>query len=122
MFGAESVISSRCAVLVSIILVTFTMCSHAQDDRSDLDRLERQVQTLEINVRQLERTQGGLIDDSSGPALAFLFGVFCALWAQNSGRNSWLWFFLGLIFTVITVLFLLWKNGDDRRAEQTTSP
>ena len=48
-------------------------------------------------------------DDGS---VIFLFGAFCALWAQNTRRNPWLWFFLGLFFNVITVLVLLVKNSD----------
>jgi hypothetical protein len=45
----------------------------------------------------------------------FLFGAFCALWAQSTGRNAWLWFFLGLFFSVITVLVLLAKNSNDKK-------
>ncbi len=45
----------------------------------------------------------------------FLFGVFCAYWAQESGRSPWLWFFLGLLFGPITGIVLLVKNGADRR-------
>lgn len=48
-----------------------------------------------------------------GPPLFFLFGAFCALWAQNTGRNCWLWFFLGLFFSVVTIFFLLTKNAND---------
>jgi cell division protein FtsW (lipid II flippase) len=51
--------------------------------------------------------------DASGIAFV-LFGAFCALWAQNTGRNPWLWFFLGLVFNVVTVFVLLWKNSRDR--------
>jgi hypothetical protein len=57
----------------------------------------------------------------SGVAL-FLFGVVCALWAQNTGRNPWLWFFLGLLFSVITGLVMLYKNSRDRRTAPTLSP
>lgn len=46
-------------------------------------------------------------------ALLFLFGAFCALWAQNTGRSAWLWFFLGAFFNVVAVLFLLTKNSND---------
>ncbi len=42
-----------------------------------------------------------------------LFGAFCALWAQNTGRRPLLWFFLGVFFSVITVLVLLYKNSQD---------
>ncbi len=56
----------------------------------------------------------------------FLFGAFCALWAQNSGRSAWLWFFLGLFFSVFTVLFLLTKNSNDnfekRRFGRSSGP
>ena len=41
----------------------------------------------------------------------FLFGIFCAYWAQTTGRNAWLWFFLGLCFAPITGLVLLYKNA-----------
>lgn len=43
--------------------------------------------------------------------------VFCAIaiWAQNTGRNAWLWFFLGLLFSVITGLVMLYKNSKDRQ-------
>jgi hypothetical protein len=49
-------------------------------------------------------------------ALALLFGAFCALWAQNTGRNAWLWFFLGLLFHVFAVGVLLYKNAEERGA------
>ena len=47
----------------------------------------------------------------------FLFGIFCAYWAQTSARNAWLWFFLGLLFAPITGLVLLYKNSEDRAAK-----
>ena len=72
--------------------------------------IEERVDALEVEVSSLRN----LAEDSS--AALFLFGVFCALWAQNTGRRPWLWFFLGLFFSVITVLVLLWKNSRDLRA------
>lgn len=44
----------------------------------------------------------------------FLFAVFCAYWAQSTGRNAWLWFFLGWFFAPITGLVLLYKNSKGR--------
>jgi hypothetical protein len=41
----------------------------------------------------------------------FLFGIFCAQWAQNTDRSAWLWFFMGWFFAPITGLFLLAKNS-----------
>ena len=59
------------------------------------------------------RLRIGPAEADLGPAVLFLFGAFCALWAQNTGRNPWLWFFLGFLFSVITIFFLLTKNAND---------
>lgn len=77
------------------------------------------VVNLQSRVERLERE----VDDLTGKrartgAIAFLFGAFCALWAQNTGRSAWLWFVLGVFFSVITVIFLLVKNADDLRAAE----
>lgn len=44
------------------------------------------VTQLESRVTKLERKIAKIGNDK-GPVL-FLFGVFCALWAQNTGRNA----------------------------------
>ncbi len=75
--------------------------------QSRVDRLERKVDDLTH-----EKAHTG--------AVVFLFGAFCALWAQNTGRNPWLWFVLGIFFSVVAVLFLLRKNADDAR--ESASP
>ena len=46
----------------------------------------------------------------------FLFGIFCAYWAQTTNRSAWLWFFAGWFFAPITGLVLLYKNSQDRAA------
>ena len=40
--------------------------------------------------------------------------ILCSL-AQNTGRNAWLWFFLGAAFSVIALAVLLYKNAEGRR-------
>ncbi len=77
----------------------------AQSESQRVARLEDRVSTLEQKIL-------GLGDEG---LVLFLFGAFCALWAKNTGRSAWLWFFLGLFFSVITVLVLLSKNAGDRR-------
>ena len=78
----------------------------------------------EARLSSLERKLG---DDreraAGGCGLGILFGAFCALWAQNTGRSAWLWFFLGLFFSVIAVLVVLSKNSNDlaRRRIQSVS-
>lgn len=84
-------------------------------------RTEMRIRDLEDKVAQLESAAARPIPappkDNTVPgagSILFLFGAFCALWAQNTRRNPWLWFFLGLIFNIITVLVLLVKNAGDR--------
>lgn len=67
---------------------------------------ERQAETLHKDVKQ-----------AAGPSVLALSlcAAFCALWAQDTNRNAWLWFFLGLFFNFIAVFVLLWKNSKDRK-------
>jgi formate hydrogenlyase subunit 3/multisubunit Na+/H+ antiporter MnhD subunit len=51
----------------------------------------------------------------------FLFGIFCAYWAQTTNRSAWLWFFLGLFFAPITGIFLVYKNSNDRAEAKSTT-
>jgi hypothetical protein len=76
-----------------------------------VEALQTKVSRLESKVSDLERQVNKM--DASG-AVLLLFGAFCALWAQNTGRSAWLWFFLGLIGSVVTVVVLLVKNSNDR--------
>ena len=96
------------------IFVPNAVQADAQTDRR-IAELERRINHLPTPIQ----THG------DNGALLFLFGVFCALWAQNTGRSAWLWFFLGLFFSVITVIVLLIKNSEDlarRRLKGEVSP
>jgi hypothetical protein len=97
------------------ITVLFSVSALAQARQDDVNR---RVDELTRKVAALEaRPQPSVIvhqQESTGGVL-FLFGVFCALWAQNTNRNPWLWFFLGVIFSMIAGLVLLWKNSEDRK-------
>jgi hypothetical protein len=70
-----------------------------------------QQESLESRVSKVERQ----VNDRSAGIALFLFGAFCALWAQNTGRSAWLWFFLGLLFSIFAVIVLLAKNSSDRK-------
>ena len=72
----------------------------------------QQIANLEVRISELEHRFPYHQEDGF---VLFMFGVFCALWAQNTRRNPWLWFFLGLFFNVLTVLVLLYKNAKDKR-------
>jgi len=47
--------------------------------------------------------------------LLFLFGAFCALWAQNTTRNPFRWFFIGFTLNLGAVLLILWLNPRKRK-------
>src|SRR6266567_166927 len=87
-----------------LFLAAFPQPALAQLDGQRVMNLEYRVSNLEQHFPF--RADGGVA--------LFLFGAFCALWAQNTGRNPWLWFFLGMFFNVITVLVLLSKNSKDK--------
>jgi hypothetical protein len=75
------------------------------------DSLDSRVSRLEYRVIELDRQ----VQDAAGAGIVLvLFGAFCALWAQNTKRNAWLWFFVGLLFNVIAVFVVLFKNAYDR--------
>src|SRR5688572_19814752 len=84
----------------------------SQVDARQVSSLRREITELAAKVNDLE---SDLSDKANTGALVFLFGAFCALWAQNSGRSPWAWFFAGAFFHVITVLVLLSRNAQDRR-------
>lgn len=100
---------SLLAIATMAIVVVLPTQTFAQPDANTkrIDDLERRVLRLEQHPR------GG---DAAGVA-AFVSGAFCAWWAQQTRRNAWLWFFLGLFFNVITLLVLLYKNSHDDRQQ-----
>jgi Flp pilus assembly protein TadB len=106
-------------LLVSVFVLSLSQAAAAQQDlQQRVDQLSKRVEQLELKQRQ-PATE---VRREAGGAVLFLFGAFCALWAQNTNRNPWLWFFLGLIFNVISVLVLLAKNSDDRRQARGEPP
>ncbi len=95
-----------------LLIVGLAPYSFAQSQPKQNEVIERRVSSLERKIAELQRQVGDV------PAITlFLTGAFCALWAQNTGRSGWLWFFLGLFFSIFAVLVLLAKNsaGIDRR-------
>jgi Na+/melibiose symporter-like transporter len=93
-------------ILLVVLAISAAQPVYAQQD------LEQRVAKLEQQVANQHSIQ---VQGPSG-ALLLLLGAFCALWAQNTNRNAWLWFFLGIFFSVITIIVLLVKNSDDRKS------
>lgn len=96
-------------ILLLVTLLAFIPMGgvHAQQNASD-----PRIAMLQNEVNQLKLST---TDAASNGIVLFLFGAFCALWAQNTRRSAWLWFFLGIIFNIVAILVLLFKNAADKR-------
>jgi hypothetical protein len=127
-------------VMMLLVLFAGALCCRAQEAGSDgtesmrettgqvkqLDRMEQQIQKLESTIQSLQiknrlveqRLSRIASDSGEVGVILLLFGAFCALWAQDTDRSAWLWFFLGFFFHVITVLVLLRKNSRDRHSKR----
>jgi len=109
-------------LILMMVLVAATVPVFAQpteDHSRSIQELESEVSSLKSKVRSLEsemRSVKTRLDDAA--IAAFFFAVFCAWWAQHTGRNPWAWFFLGLIFHIITAFVLLSKNAADERSKR----
>ena len=84
-----------------------------QQNRADMLEMLDTIEELHEEAARGAGRWRAAIDDirDNGIILFFLSGIFCALWAQNTGRNAWLWFFLGVIFNFATLIVLLYKNS-----------
>lgn len=100
------------AVVALAFTLTLPLPTLAQADSSRLDELEQRLARAEHRARAADnRTR----DNGAAGLAAFVCAAFCALWAQQTSRNAWLWFFLGAFFNFITLLVLLYKNSKDKR-------
>ena len=79
----------------------------AQAESGRMASMETRIANLEHNANSY----------ASEALVLFLFSAFCALWAQNTGRRAWAWFFLGLLLGPVAVLILLDKNWRDRKQQ-----
>ena len=78
-----------------------------------VNAVDRRIATLQAEVNSL-KAEPKVKQTPAAVLVVILFGAFCALWAQNTNRSAVLWFFLGMIFSVIAVIVLLIKNENDR--------
>lgn len=81
-----------------------------------IDELQDRIDNLEYRLQNSENEMNKVRNQAGIGIISFLFGAFCALWAQNTGRSAWLWFFAGLFFNVLAVIVLLVKNSEDKAA------
>jgi hypothetical protein len=96
---------AQLAVMVLLVLSATALIS-----QDSAPAIEARLSRLEQRFDSLDNMRAGA---AGGCGLSVLFGAFCALWAQNTRRSAILWFLLGAIFSIITVLVLLYKNSQD---------
>ena len=81
--------------------------------KSRIENLEDHINVLESRIGSAESSFNNFQNGASIGAVSFLFGAFCALWAQNTRRNAVGWFIIGAVLTVFAVLIVLWNNYND---------
>jgi hypothetical protein len=103
--------------LVAMILMAQAPVALAQDNR--LQKIEDRLRALE---QRIAAPGGSDSWDVSGiiATSAILLGLalFCGRWAQQNGRDFWLWFLGGLIFNIFALLFLYSAIEEDKNAKR----
>ena len=110
-------------IILTLPFFIFADELNAQNNSEEIQELKRKVENQNSEIQSLRNRLNSETNylkqkvDNYAPMglVLFLFGSFCALWAQNTGRNPWAWFFLGLLFSVITVIVLLVNNSNDQQ-------
>lgn len=110
--------------ILTSLLTSILFSASGADLEDEIRRLEMRIESAEkafqenenlrFRVERLESEIENAIDaEEIGAMLVFFIGVFCGVWAQNSGRNPWLWLILGIIFNVVALIVLCIKNSRD---------
>jgi hypothetical protein len=122
---ASCFISSIRFVILALLL-GWQGCVYAQDvPPPELLRNSKPVSALETDEGQLalmkarcDREDRWMRNVVIACALLFLFGAFCALWAQYEHRNPLLWFMAGFAFNFLAILAVLLLNRRSRRRKR----
>ena len=100
-------------VLLSVVFMAQARPGMAQDER--LQKIEQRLNAVEGRVANANRAY-------IPAALAVLgLGLFCGLWARNSGRDFWLWFVAGLVFNVFALIAVLDAHERDKKATRDSA-
>lgn len=117
----------RCFIYFLFVMIAPVFgCVNSMAQNNDSAAMAQKIEEQANNIQALQREMNNRTYDlekrvdrlTPATFLLILFGAFCALWAQNTNRNPWYWFFVGVFFNVITVLVLLLYNSRDRDAER----
>jgi hypothetical protein len=99
-------------VLVSGIIMVQARLVLAQDER--LQKIEQRLNALEDRVAPANKSFDFIEAYIPGAYFILGIGLFCGLWARNSGRDFWLWCVAGLVFNIFALFaVVLAKDKDD---------
>lgn len=81
------------------------------DLKKEIEFVHNRLSLIEQLAYENKSEIQGLTTTAKNNALALvLFAFFCAWWAKSTGRNTIVWFFLGLVFHVFTAIVLVAKT------------
>ncbi|MEI6245584.1 MAG: hypothetical protein WCQ64_11130 [Acidobacteriota bacterium] len=120
LFGAlaASVVDAQRVPAPQLTATTLQTPAESVVQQDAARQLGRRVDQLDADVQALNRR----VKSGTTGVILFLFGAVCALWAQNTKRDPWLWFFLGAFFNVFAVISMLMKNAEDAAPEGQPAP
>jgi hypothetical protein len=99
-------------------LSRMTLDASRQQVPGRLESLELKLRVQELQIAELQAEAKRADQRAPVSLVLLLYAGFCALWARNSGRGPVAWFFLGLVFNVVAMGFLLFYNKKDREVEE----
>lgn len=106
-------------VLVSVVFMGQARLVVAEDER--LQKIEQRLTALE--EREASNINPFGFFEAYIPVFFSILGIglFCGLWARNSGRDFSLWFVAGLVFTVFTLIAVLDAHEKDKKAKRDST-
>jgi hypothetical protein len=103
--------------LMAIMLMAQAPVALAQDDR--LQKIEDRLGALERRIAARDGSDSSDVSKFIAAATISLgIALFCGRWAQQNGRDFWLWFSGALIFNVFALIYLGLAIGDDKAAKR----
>jgi hypothetical protein len=103
-------------VIVSIALMAHVRPVLGQDDR--LQKIEQRLNVLEQRNGAASSPFDSIKSYIPGAFAIMGIGLFCGLWARNSGRDFWLWFVAGLVFNLFTLVAVADVHEKDKKVKR----
>jgi hypothetical protein len=102
--------------LVAMILVGQAPVALAQNNR--LEKIEDRLRALEQRIAAGDRPDFSIVSYLPAAITVLAIALFCGRWAQQNGRDFWLWFLGGLIFNIFALLVLWNVIEDEKKAKR----